>query len=160
MRGLVFPLALLLIAACGSSSKKSDAKSAGAATAPGDDSLLMAGYEIREKDGGAQVGTVYKRDHGHGRVLYWVNDSKGKRRGYVTTNNRAFAYEYAMGERSKKAYFIGADTITASARKVIGHSKPVLLKQIDLDTWVRQGTIHERDAGNPEVSEKDADGDE
>jgi len=162
MRGLVFPLALLLVAACGSSSKKSDADPHGGAMAAGDGSILMAVYEVREQDGGAQVGTLYKRNHGHGRILYWVHDGGGTRRGYITMDNRAYAYEYALGQRSQQAYFIGDDTISASARKVIGHNRAVRLEEIDLDTWVRQGTVHEHveDAGQPEESEKDADGDE
>jgi len=166
MRRLVFPLALLLIAACGSSSKHSDAKTGGSPTAAADGSLLVAVYEMHEQDGGALVGTVYKRDHGDGRMLFWVHDLRGTRRGYVTMNNRAYAYEYALGKRSDNAYFIGADTISASSRKVIGHNRAIRLEQIDLDTWARKGTHHEEgrddgmDAEQPAGSEEDADGDE
>jgi len=144
MKVLVLPLALLLVAACGSSSKKSDAKTGGSSTASADGSVLVAVYEIREQDGGAKVGTLYKRDHGQGRILYWADDAKGTRRGYITPSNQAFAYEWVMGKRSDTAYFIGEDTLVASARRVIGHDRAVSLEQIDIDTWVRQGTSLER----------------
>ena len=162
MRSLVFPLALLLPvlvigAACGSSSKKSDAKTAGASTATSDDSFLVAVYEIREKDGGQQVGTVYKRNHRNGRLIYWVHDAKGTRRGYITMDNRAFAYEYLAGERSDRAYPVGEDTITANARMVIGYGRAVVLEEIDLDTWARKGTIHEQGSGAAQPAGSDGD---
>ena len=96
-------------------------------------------HEGTFKDGEKKVGMVYKRDHGEGRSIFWVYDLKGDRRGFVTPDNRAFAYEHVLGTRSDKASFIGSDTISASARKVIGHDRPVNLVEIDIETWAGSG---------------------
>ena len=136
MKSLVFPLVLLLVAACGSSSKKGDSK---AAAKGGTDSILLSVYEIREQDGGKQVGAIYKRDHRDGRVVFWVDDANGTRRGYITTSNRAYAYTFTMGKRSDTAEFIGEDTRSASARRVLGHDRAVVLVELTPEQWAEKG---------------------
>ena len=142
MKSVVFSLACLMVVACGSSKggkKQAHSSSSKELAAQSAGAPLQAIYEIREVDGNAKVGTVYKRDHGEGRSIYWVYDAKGSRRGFVTPDNRAFAYEYVLGKRSDKAVFIGSDTITASARKVLGHERSVNLVEIDIETWANAG---------------------
>ncbi|MHC4938296.1 MAG: hypothetical protein ACYTHK_04940 [Planctomycetota bacterium] len=135
MKSLVFSLACLLVVACGSSKKETKQPEAAQVATDSTAAPLQAIYEIREQDGGKKVGMVYKRDHGEGRSIYWVYDNKGDRRGFVTPDNRAFAYEYVLDKRSDKANFIGSDTITASSRKIIGHDRAVRLAEISIDTW-------------------------
>ncbi|MHC4847500.1 MAG: hypothetical protein ACYTEG_03500 [Planctomycetota bacterium] len=136
MKSLVFSLACLLVVACGGTKKNTkQADMPASAEAASAAAPLQAIYEIREQDGDRKVGMVYKRDHGEGRSIFWVYDSKGTRRGFVTPENRAFAYEYVLDKRSDKAIFIGADTISASSRKVLGHDRAVKLVEIDIATW-------------------------
>ena len=149
MRSLVFPLVLLLVAACGSSSKKGDGASPGGGT----DSILLAVFEIREQDGGKLVGTIYKRDHRNGRVVYWVDDSKDTRRGYITADNRAYAYTFTMGRRSDKAEFIGDDTRTANARRVIGHDRAVTLVELTPQAWAEKKVKEAGGVGTGEEEE-------
>jgi len=138
MKSLVFSLACFLVVACGSSKKGSEDMEASTSTEARPDgglAPLQAIYEIRERDGDAKVGMVYKRDHDAGRSIYWVYDARGNRRGFVTEENRGYSYDWTMGKRSDKAEFIGSDTLNALARRIIGHARAVRLREIDIEAW-------------------------
>ena len=142
MKSLVFSLACLAVVACGTSKNNKDhdadlARAREVGVVQGK-APLQAIYEIRELDGDRKVGMVYKRDHGGGRSIFWIYDAKGHRRGFVTLENRAYAYRISLGRRSEEAYFIGADTITASSRKVLGHDRAVQLVPISIEKWAEQ----------------------
>ena len=149
MKSLVFSLACILLVACGSSKKSTqDSQPATAQQAAGrsgeadvalGNAPLRSIHEIREKDGGKKIGMVYRRDHGNGRLIYWVYDASGSRRVFITEDNRAFAYEYALGKRTDKTVSLGSDTVTASARRIIGSDRAVTLVEIDIDTWANSG---------------------
>jgi len=140
MKCPLFTLACFLVAACGSTDdSRMDAdmpasQEAGATTGP-----LLSIHQVREIDGDRKVGTVYERDHGNGRRIFWVYDTEGRRRGFVTPDNRGYAYDYTLGRRGDTARFIGADTLSTLSRRVLGHDRAVKLVEIDIETWARAG---------------------
>jgi hypothetical protein len=138
MRSLVFPLALLLVIACGSSKNKKSSPDVPAG--PQSDGRLKTVYEVREQDGGALVGVMFRRDHGNGRIIYWVEDRSGNTRGFIAEKtNRAYAYDFVLGQRSESAEYIGSDTIKASARRILGHDRVVVLVKRSPKDWARHG---------------------
>lgn len=143
MKSLVFSLACFLLAGCAGPTNSGMDAHADTASRSGEVDTgaapLQSIHEIRETDGGRKVGMVYQRDHGRGRSIYWVYDGEGNRRGFITEHNRAYAYEYALGKRTDTLVPLGSDTITSSARKIIGSDRAVKLVQIDIDTWAGTG---------------------
>lgn len=131
MKSLLLTAALALVAACNRPAKTpDDARMSAQSTA--ETGLLDAVYEIRDKDSGKRVGLLKKRRYADSRIVYWVEDLEGERRGYILENNRAYAYDWHVGRRTEEARFIGADTISAGARRVLGYDQPVTLEATTL----------------------------
>ncbi len=130
MKAIVLPALLVLAAACSQPRKPAPEKAAmptGTTAAE-----VEAVYEVRDKSSQARIGLVRKRIHGDGQVVFWVNDNNGETRGFILENNRAYKYEWTVGRRSTDPVFIGADTITAGARKVLDYERPVMLEPTTL----------------------------
>jgi hypothetical protein len=134
MKTLICLLSCFALAACGSSKNETQEESK-ADTGP---NPIQSILEIRDSDTKVKVGMIYTRDHGDSKLISWVHNAKGTRCGYVTADNRAFMYRTVMGKREDKAVSIGADTLSANARRIIGYARPVDLEKIDFDTWTRQ----------------------
>jgi hypothetical protein len=143
MKSLVFSLACISLVACGGPTKGTTEPQTDMASRSGEvesgAAPLQSIHEIRETDSGLKVGMVYQRDHGKGRSIYWVYDREGNRRGFITADNRAFAYEYVLGKRTDKTVSLGSDTISTSARKIIGSDRAIKLVEIDIGTWANSG---------------------
>jgi len=134
MKTLICLLSCFALAACGSS-KNETQREVKTATGPNPIETI---YEIRDSDTNEKVGMIFTRDHGNKKLISWVHNAKGTRCGYITPDNRAFMYRKVMGKREDKAESIGADTMSANARRIIGYGRPVDLQKIDFDTWTRQ----------------------
>ena len=127
-----------LIACGGGSRQKDDSDMSGASANNGDMEAIRTVIEIRDDETRAQVGTIFQRDHGNGRLVYWVHDMSGTRQGYITDSNDAFKYHYVMGKRDGPATALGADTMAANARRIIGYGRPVKLEEIGFEAWVEK----------------------
>ncbi len=130
MKALLLPALLVLVAACSQPRKPAPDKAAMPAGATAAE--VEAVYEVRDKASQACVGLVRKRIHGDGQVVFWVNDNHGETRGFILENNRAYKYEWTVGRRSRDPVFIGADTISAGARQVLGYEHPVTMEPTTL----------------------------
>lgn len=139
MKTMICLLSCFALAACGSSKNKThdDHKTDTGPNSTGPNPIETI-YEIRDSDTKDKVGMIFVRDHGDGKLISWVHNLKGTRCGYVTADNSAFMYRKVMGKREDKPESIGADTLSANARRIISYGRPVDLNEIDFDTWSRQ----------------------
>ncbi|MEM8883403.1 MAG: hypothetical protein AAGD14_05010 [Planctomycetota bacterium] len=152
MTRFAFFLSLLCAVACSSNKKDSgpseaelsyarDIEAQASGASANGKAVLRRLDEIVEIETGNKVGMVYTRDHGNGRMVSWVYDAKGGRRGYITADNRGFAYEYVAGKRTAEAYFVASDVPAALARRIIGSTRAVKLNSLDIRKWAEQGYV-------------------
>jgi len=129
-------LMVAALAACGSTVRKNDKEDT--QWAPKFERAKVL-YEVNDERTGARVGYVEKTTYEDGRVIYWVtNPDRSVKLGYITANNRGYRYEWVAGVRSQSPEFIGADTYQANARKIIGYSRTVTLKEIPWEDLLKQ----------------------
>ena len=147
MSRIAMLLPLLIAVACSSNKKDDGLTEAEMASSKSKESgtlsqaVLRRLDEIVEVESGDKVGMVYTRDHGNGRMVSWVYDAQGRRRGYITADNRGFAYENLAGQRSEEAQFIASDTPAALSRRIIGSTRAVKLNQLDIRKWAERGYV-------------------
>lgn len=137
MKTLICLLSCFALTACGSSKNETQSEDK---TAIGPNPIQSI-LEIRDSDTNEKVGMIFTRNHGINvgdqKLISWVHNANGTRCGYITPDNSAFMYRKVMGRREDKAESIGADTMSANARRIIGYGRPVDLHKIDFDTWAR-----------------------
>ena len=138
MKSILLTLPLIaLVAACKGSAKEETVSQTPAVGAP-KTGIVDAVHEVLDEASLERIGLVKKIRYGSSGAIWWVYDDDGGRRGYILSNNRAYAYEWFGGQRSKDARFIGADTITSGARAILGHKSPVVLQETSLQALVKE----------------------
>lgn len=96
-------------------------------------------YEILDDDTGQRVGFVEKTQYDSGRLLYWVTDPKRELKyGYFLPNGSAYKFEWVGGQRAEKPRSLGADVYSASARRILGYTRPVRLESITLEALIAE----------------------
>lgn len=130
-----FPF-LVLMAAC--AGRETETVSVAPVVGTPQTGIVDAVHEVRDKASKERIGLVKKIRYGKSGTIYWVYDRDGERRGYVLSNNRAYVYDWHAGQRSQDARFLGADTITSGARRILGHERPVVLEETSLEALVAE----------------------
>ena len=135
MKILYLPAVLMLAGACGQPAKW---KNVPAPPAQAESYLVESVYEVLDKESRQRLGLVAKHRYRDPRVIYWVTDTSGENRGYVLANNQAYKYDWHAGQRATSARFVGADTITAGSRRVLGYGRPVTLEETSLQALLAE----------------------
>lgn len=96
-------------------------------------------YEVLDQDTRERVGYVELTRYDSGQDIYWVRDKNRRdaKLGYILTNNMGYRYVSHAGRRSPNPEFIGADTISANARRILGYDHPVELQETSLEALAR-----------------------
>ncbi|MHC4548034.1 MAG: hypothetical protein ACYTEZ_04585 [Planctomycetota bacterium] len=91
-------------------------------------------YEILDEDTRTRVGFVEKIEYETGRVVYWVTDpDRQLKYGYFLPNGSAYKFEWVGRRRSDRPRDLGADVYSVSARRILGHPRPIELEAITLE---------------------------
>jgi hypothetical protein len=152
MKSLILPVAVLLLAACSSSRKAETAAPAAPDVQLGRVDRL---WQVLDGDTRQRVGFVEKTVYDQGLMLYLVRGpDRGPSLGYIQPNNVAYRYVWIGGKRSQEHENLGADTITAGARRILGYDRPVTLDESSLDAL-----LAERRAASEPKQEPVAEGD-
>lgn len=135
MRNPLLFVTLLLVAACKQPTKAEQPDSRTAPTVGRVESV----WEVLDKDTRERVGFVERYRYDDGRMIYWVKStSRRVKRGYITPNNNAYQYVWIAGQRTEKTRYLGADTIVANSRRILGHDRPVVLEKTSLDALLAE----------------------
>ena len=131
MKSSILVVALLLAAGCKSSKKAETASTPAADVQLG---RIEKIYQVLDKETRQRVGFLEKTRYDKGAVLYMVRGTdRGVSKGYVLPNNVAFRYVFIDGRRTQGHDNLGADTINANARKILGYDRPVELEQTSIE---------------------------
>lgn len=138
MRSLAFLAVLALIGACKSGrAPPKEGPAAGEATPKIERTKVL--YEVLDERSGQRVGFVEKTTYSDDRVVYWVTGTDREvRHGYMLPNNAGYKYEWVAGQRAKEATFIGADTYQANARRILGYTRTVKLREIAWEDLLKE----------------------
>jgi len=157
MRNLL--LAVLALAACKSTDQEPRAKTPGPA-APRF-GRITAIWEVVDKAERSRVGFVETWRYDDGRSIYWVRGPRREiKHGYILGNNAAYKYVWYAGQRTEEAEAIGADTISANARRILGYDRPVELQETSLEALLRELRGDGKKGGAGAPADEDGDGDE
>jgi hypothetical protein len=95
-------------------------------------------WEVRDKESGERLGFVERYRYDDGRMIYWVNSAdRETKHGYITANNNAYRYVWIAGRRTEQVEFLGADTVVAGSRRVLGYARPVRLEETSLESLAK-----------------------
>jgi|GEM_PF-6233741 len=130
-------LATLLLAAACSRPQKSEVP---ARIAPRFGHIVSI-RQVVDKKTRERLGFIEEFRYDSGQVLFWVRTAdRTERMGYITPANQAFKYVWRVGQRDEEAEFIGADTLSSNARRILGYDRPVALEPISLTALAAEAT--------------------
>jgi len=149
---------MLLLAACSSSRKAETAVAAAPDVQVGRVERL---WQVLDKETRERVGFVEKTVYDKGATLYIVRGpDRGRSLGYVLPNNVAYRYVYIGGKRTDEHENLGADTITAGTRRVLGYDQPVQLEESSLEALLAERKKAQEASVTPAEQEPVAEGDD
>ncbi|MHC4957607.1 MAG: hypothetical protein ACYTGN_04465 [Planctomycetota bacterium] len=150
---VLFASLAVAIAACGSSKKKdSDESELPAGARPEVEAVVEALYEVVDEKGRQRVGFVEKTSYDSGRIVFWVYGPKYREKlGYLLPNNRAVAFEWQAGERTKREIQYPADTMNSNIRRVLQYTDSIAMVPVE-QTAIAKEMLDKRYA-KPEKTE-------
>jgi len=108
---------------------------------------IISIHQVVDKKTRKRLGFIEEFRYDTGQVLFWVrNVDRTERMGYITPANRAYKYVWRVGQRDEQAEFIGADTISSNARRILGYDQPVALEPITLEALAEETAAKTRSA--------------
>ncbi len=94
---------------------------------------LVQLHQVLDKRTRERIGFVETMKYDNGQSLMWIKDKERVLKlGYITPSNQGYRYTWHAGKRSDKPEFIGADTVTFNARKILSYDSPAELAPITL----------------------------
>ena len=152
MKSLILPVALLLLAACSSSKKAETTVAAAPDVQVGRVDRL---WQVLDGETRERIGFVEKTVYDKGLMLYLVRGpDRGTSLGYIQPNNVAYRYVWIGGKRSQEHENLGADTITAGARRILGYDRPVVMEESSLEALLAESRAADEPKQEP-VAEGD-----
>ena len=160
MRNLLLAAIVFIAGACTTGGTRSQAKVAEGPSSVGPRfGRVVTLYEVLDQDTRERVGYVELTRYDNGQNIYWVRDTDRREKlGYILTNNKGYRYVWHVGKRAAEPEFIGADTISANARRILRHGRPVELQEKSLRELARE--IQAPPAQQPPAGAEDAGEDE
>ena len=144
---------MLLLAACSSSRKAETAVAAAPDVQLGRVDRLWQVLDAKSRE---RIGFVEKTVYDKGLMLYLVRGpERGASLGYVQPNNVAYRYVWIGGQRSQEHENLGADTITAGARKILVYDRPVVLEETSLEALLAERSAKDEPSQEPVADEGD-----
>jgi hypothetical protein len=136
---VLFASLVVAIAACGSSKKKDKKAEVPAGARPEIEAVVESLLEVVDERSRQRVGFIEKTSYDSGRIVYWVYGPKYREKmGYLLSNNRAVAFEWHAGERTKREIEYPADTMKSNVRRVLRYTDSIALVEVSQEAIARE----------------------